>query len=185
MEKKSKIEAVSSAVGMIETRITGIFFFLMLVLLFIQVVCRYYLHLPLAWVEELIRYIFICVCYLGCAVAVKDRAHIEINILPAIVGAVTKSKEKTDRVLYFGDIIVGIISSVFWVYLLYTLYKYMLETKLYEQISVALQIPIWIIVAIMTISGALSLFHSVCNLILTIRNKTTIISKEEEELKAI
>ncbi|MBN7772985.1 TRAP transporter small permease [Clostridium aminobutyricum] len=183
MERKAKVEIISSALGVVETRFLGIFFFLMLTLLFVQVVCRYYLHLPLAWVEELIRYLFIGVSYLGCAVAIKDRAHIEINILPAIIMAGTKSKEKTDRVLYFGDILLGIISTVFLGYLLYTMVQYMLETKAYEQVSVAMQIPMWSIVAIIVVSSALSLFHCICNLIMMIRNKTTITSKEEEELK--
>ncbi|MBR0597837.1 TRAP transporter small permease [Sinanaerobacter chloroacetimidivorans] len=183
MERNNKIAAISAAICFLEKNITVIFFFLMLCLLMIQVICRYYLHLPLAWVEEMIRYIYIGVGFLGAAVAVKERGHIEINILPSILKGILKSNHKVRKVLMFTDVIVYIIGTGFWTYIVYTMTHYMLEVKAQNQLSVAMEIPMWIIVAIIVISSILCAFHYLFNLILIFHLQKTLDTGEEEVLK--
>lgn len=48
-----------------------------------QVLFRYALHLPASWTEEVARIVFIASAFLGIAVAVRDREHIEIDYLPS------------------------------------------------------------------------------------------------------
>ncbi|MGE5620786.1 MAG: TRAP transporter small permease [Sphingomonadaceae bacterium] len=50
------------------------------VVVFLQVVFRYFLYMPLAWAEEGARFLFIWVALLGAALGVKDRAHFAITM---------------------------------------------------------------------------------------------------------
>lgn len=108
--------------------------------LMLQVVMRYVFNSPLAWSEELARYLFIWLTFLGAALAYRLRAHIAVDILaeyldrrvgvvPArvlrgairgvvllflialLVGGVTLVQETT------GQITPGLRISMAWVYL--------------------------------------------------------------------
>lgn len=57
----------------------------MAVLVFLQVLFRYWLHLPLDWGEEVSRYLFIWSAMLGAAIATKRRAHFGIDFLVKIL----------------------------------------------------------------------------------------------------
>ncbi len=54
-----------------------------------QVLCRYLLRQPLVWSEELATYLFIWLCMLGAALAVRDKTHYAFDALlrcaPALV----------------------------------------------------------------------------------------------------
>ena len=65
--------------------IAAILLTLMTVLVFLQVLFRYWLHLPLDWGEEVSRYLFIWSAMLGAAIATKRRAHFGIDFLVKIL----------------------------------------------------------------------------------------------------
>jgi len=48
---------------------------------FLQVVLRYVLKLPLPWGEELARYLFVWLTFLGSAAAVRTKAHIIMDLV--------------------------------------------------------------------------------------------------------
>src|SRR5437867_2710988 len=54
---------------------------IMSTVVFMQVVFRYFLHFPLAWSEELARFLFVWVSLLGAAIGVKQRAHFGFGLL--------------------------------------------------------------------------------------------------------
>ena len=55
-------------------------------LMALQVFCRYVLHAPLVWSEELARYAFIWMAFIGSAYTARKRGHVSIalfvNLLP-------------------------------------------------------------------------------------------------------
>ena len=53
----------------------------MMVLLFLQVLFRFVLNLPLAWVEEISLYSMVWLCYFGSSLAIKKRAHLKVEII--------------------------------------------------------------------------------------------------------
>jgi len=61
--------------------IAAILLAVMTVLVFLQVLFRYWLQLPLDWGEEVSRYLFIWSAMLGAAIATKRRAHFGIDFL--------------------------------------------------------------------------------------------------------
>lgn len=40
---------------------------------------------PLAWTEELARYMFVWIIYISCSYAVKKRAHIQVELVPLLL----------------------------------------------------------------------------------------------------
>ncbi len=65
----------------------------MTVVVFLQVLFRYWLHLPLDWGEEVSRYLFVWSAMLGAGIATKRGAHFGIDylvkILPPFAARVT------------------------------------------------------------------------------------------------
>ncbi|MTI43135.1 TRAP-type C4-dicarboxylate transport system permease small subunit [Roseibium hamelinense] len=83
-------------------------FYVMLVLtMFIEVVRREIFAYSSIWGEEIVRYSFIYLAWIGAASAVKERGHIRIDVLMQYVGPRVKA------LLYiFGDIIMAAVAVI-------------------------------------------------------------------------
>ncbi|WP_428521977.1 TRAP transporter small permease [Roseibium sp.] len=83
-------------------------FYVMLVLtMFIEVVRREVFSFSSIWGEEIVRYSFIYLAWIGAAAAVKERGHIRIDVLMQYVSP------KVKAALYiFGDIIMAIVAVI-------------------------------------------------------------------------
>ncbi len=83
-------------------------FYVMLVLtMFIEVVRREVFSFSSIWGEEIVRYSFIYLAWIGAAAAVKERGHIRIDVLMQYVSP------KVKALLYiFGDIIMAIVAVI-------------------------------------------------------------------------
>lgn len=93
----------------------GILMASLVALIFFQVLNRFILHIPAAWTEEMGRYNFVWLSLFGSVKALKERAHLSVDIL------VTNLK---GRKKVFADIIVELLTLVFSVILLVTGYSY-------------------------------------------------------------
>ena len=61
----------------------------MTVVIFIQIIIRAistFVTIPMAWTEEIGRYLFIYAVYIGAAYATHKRAHQKVDILPIMCG---------------------------------------------------------------------------------------------------
>ncbi|WP_029060993.1 TRAP transporter small permease [Labrenzia sp. DG1229] len=83
-------------------------FYVMLVLtMFIEVVRREVFAYSSIWGEEIVRYSFIYLAWVGAAAAVKERGHIRIDVLMQYVGPRVKA------LLYiFGDLVMAFVAIV-------------------------------------------------------------------------
>jgi len=54
---------------------------LLTVIVFLQVIFRYFLHIPLAWGEEFAMFLFQWVSFVGAAVAVRHRFHYTLDLV--------------------------------------------------------------------------------------------------------
>lgn len=105
------------------------------VVLFIQVFFRYVLGASLSWSEELARYMFIWLVYIGIAYGCKVMRHIKID-----AGLYLFPKKARKYVVIIGDV----IFFLFAIAIVY--YSWGLEQKqiMFGQLSPAMQIPMWI-----------------------------------------
>ena len=56
-------------------------FSMLCIIIFAQVVTRYVLSLSLPWAEEIGRFLFLALSYLGITVGMKRHAHLRVDIL--------------------------------------------------------------------------------------------------------
>ena len=60
-----------------------------------QVLCRYVLHLPIAWTEELMRALFVWATFVGCSIAVKYNSHLGVTAIVNMFPRRVKSLAQT------------------------------------------------------------------------------------------
>lgn len=101
-------------------------------LTFIQVVMRYIFHNSLSWSEELARYMFLYLIWIGAAYAVKREQHLRIEI---ILNKIPKSKLKIfENFVYF-------IWLCFSIFLFISSLKMTVNVFVSGQLSPAMRIP--------------------------------------------
>jgi C4-dicarboxylate transporter, DctQ subunit len=134
--------------------------FLTSVIIFLNVVLRYFFDSGFVWAEEAVRYIIIYIVMLGSSLAITNNDHISVSIFEkssvkwfahAVFGVQTcLSLAFTVTVTYLGC---GVIES------LYTT----------SQVSPAMQLPMWCVYIIFPVSGALMSIRLMVNLIIWIK----------------
>jgi len=110
--------------------VSAIAFGSMTVVIFMQVISRYVLKSSLAWSEELARYLFIWITFVGGMVAARKHQHIGMEIVqdlfPKGVRKYMKSLASLVSAVFFFA--VGISSIFAW-------------PKLMAQVSAAMEVP--------------------------------------------
>ena len=76
--------------------LTFFLFFLMSAVVFMQVIMRYFMSAPLAWSDEMSRYLMVWITFLGSALAFYEGSH------PAITFAVEKLSPRHRNELAFA-----------------------------------------------------------------------------------
>lgn len=88
-----------------------VFYTMLVVTMAVEVIRREVFAYSSIWGEEVVRYAFIYLVWIGAAAAVRERAHIRIDVLFALVG------ERTKALLYIlGDLVMLFVAvlAVYW-----------------------------------------------------------------------
>jgi len=88
-----------------------VFYVMLVVTMFIEVLRREIMSYSSIWGEEIVRYSFIYLAWIGAAAAVRERGHIRIDVILQYVGPRIKA------LLYiFGDIVMFAVAlvAVYW-----------------------------------------------------------------------
>ena len=106
------------------------------ILIFVQVIFRYVLNNSLTWSEELARYIFIWLIWLGTSISMKSKEHIRMDMLSNAL----HGKAKVGL-----DLFSNILMLAFCVFLV--IYGWTLVSSMMTRgnLSVALRLPMWIV----------------------------------------
>lgn len=80
------IKALLGYLDNIEEFLAVTFLATMCVFIGLQIIFRYILNWPLAWTEELARYLFVWVIYLGASMAVRRKRHLKVDIVLLLLG---------------------------------------------------------------------------------------------------
>jgi len=96
----------------------------------IQVLFRYVFKLPLSWTEELARFLFVWVVFLGSAVSVKELSHVGVEYF---IGKLSDGKKR----------VVAIIAYSICIFMALILAKngWDVTVRTYAQLSPSMQIP--------------------------------------------
>jgi TRAP-type C4-dicarboxylate transport system permease small subunit len=83
---------------------------MIVVTIFMEVFRRFVLSYSSIWAEEVARYAFIYVSWIGASAAIKERAHIRIDLILPIVGERTKA-----IIMIIGDLVTIVLAVLaFW-----------------------------------------------------------------------
>jgi TRAP-type C4-dicarboxylate transport system permease small subunit len=93
-----------------------IFYVIIVLTVGVEVIRRFVFSYSSIWGEEVARYSFIYLAWIGAASAVKDRAHIRIDVILSLLG------RKGQLVVYiFGDVVMLLVSVLALYYSIETL----------------------------------------------------------------
>ena len=133
----------------------------MLVLTFsiiFQVVCRYVLKVSSPWCEELARYLFIAMTYIGSGRAFINNGHIGIDLMDTIVDKKSKDPEKFMKIFNrFSEIIT-------LAFIVRSEEQYLMKMAQRPQESASMHINMLIPMSTILIGVVLMVYHSVCRL---------------------
>jgi TRAP-type C4-dicarboxylate transport system permease small subunit len=88
-----------------------VFYTMLVATMFIEVLRRELFSYSSIWGEEIVRYAFIYLAWIGAAAAVRERGHIRIDVIMNYVGPRVKA------VLYiFGDLVMFVVAviALYW-----------------------------------------------------------------------
>jgi TRAP-type transport system small permease protein len=129
--------------------VVGVTLTVMMVLaVFLQVVFRYVVNLPLSWTEELARYVFVWASMIGASMGVKKKTHFCLDSL--LKAFPHRQRKIAEAVLY-------VLMSVFLLILVY--FGALFSRELYVQTAPGLDIPMAIPYAAVPVGGLLMLIH--------------------------
>lgn len=142
----------------------ALFFFLsaMAVAVFLQVLFRYALHLPLFWTEEFARYCLVWSSLLGASVALKRGEHIAVTL---VLEHLTKNSARI--LIMVSRISVAVILGV----MTWGGIRLVIVTS--AQISPALRIPMALPYLALPVCSSIMLCHVIASLLHNEQNNTT------------
>ena len=127
----------------LEYYLTAVLFTLLILVCFLQVLFRFVLSLPLAWTEELSRYLFILLVYVGASAAAGEGKHVRVEIIDSVLPA------KATKAL---NIIVQLLCALISLVIAFNLKDMILNANRMNQQSAALRLPmavLYVLVAVM------------------------------------
>lgn len=128
---------------------TNFLLIIMTLAVFAQVIFRFVLEQPLAWSEELSRYLMIWITFLGASLAIEKKAHPMIEIFARLLPG---------RIQKMVQVIAMLFSSVFYSLLIY--FGSQFAARSFGQLTPAMGLPIGYVYLIIPISGVLLLISS-------------------------
>ena len=142
----------------IEYALTSLGLF-MVIVGFLQVTSRYLFKNPLVWSEELLRYVFVWLIFLGTALGLRRKVHIRITFITDILPQKIRP--------WFGlcsDILIMFFTSIL-------LWKsvYLCITQA-DQLSSALRIPITIPYLAMPVGSVLILLYALADAVNSVKS---------------
>jgi C4-dicarboxylate transporter DctQ subunit len=121
------------------------------VVLFLNVILRYFFHSGLVWAEEYARYAIVWIVCGGCGAAVRTNSHMRITALPdALAGS---------RIRNIIDIIVNLTCLAFSLMLVISGIRLTGSMIINHQVSPALGVPLWTVYLSLPFGGSIMCFR--------------------------
>jgi TRAP-type C4-dicarboxylate transport system permease small subunit len=115
-----------------------------------QVVSRYCFNYTPSWSEELSRYLVVWTIFVGTAVGVRKNIHIGVDALIRLA---------PHRVKLSLEVLLNVIGAAVSAVLIYLAVLFIQDTIEYEQLSPAMQIPMWLPYLAMPVGLGFAVVH--------------------------
>ena len=154
------LDTVNSAILKVEEFLLGIITIALVAAIFVEVSCRYIFMVSTAWSEELARYLFVMLTFVGSSYAYYKHDHIEIDILNQVIRSSKKIKNK-DRVIKAVNMIGNISTMIFLVIFNHIFWTYLMQIKKMGLLSPTMHLPMVWVYSFVWIGGVLTVVHGV------------------------
>ncbi len=134
------------AIGTVATSISGISFVGMFLVVLAAIVMRFILEIPFFWGEEAARYFMLLGVYFGMSVAVKEKAHLGVDIFTNLL------PPRAGRIVRF---IAQIITTITYLVVTKVCWDFVARMARGSQTSPAMSIPMWIVYSVLLVGFAL------------------------------
>lgn len=147
-------------------------------ILFIQVIMRYVFNNSLSWSEEIARYIFIWLVFIGISYGAKQMKHLKIDVFVQIF-----PKKIRPYIIILADVIVLVFGAIV-VYAAYTTVSKYLQVG---TASPAVHVPYWFIHSAPIVGYTLTIIRQIQTIIYRVKelkagDMQAFEEKEEEEV---
>lgn len=117
-----------------------IFYMMLVITMAVEVIRREVFAYSSVWGEEIVRYAFIYLAWIGAAAAVRERAHIRIDVIMHYVGPRTKA-----ALYIFGDLVMAAVALT----ALYWSWETVLVSAKFGSVSAGLRVSmVWFLLAV-------------------------------------
>lgn len=117
-----------------------IFYVMLVITMAIEVLRREIFAYSSVWGEEMVRYSFIYLAWIGAAAAVRERAHIRIDVLMHYLGPRAKA-----ALFIFGDLVMFAVAII----ALYWSFETVLVSLKFGSVSAGLRVSmVWFLMAV-------------------------------------
>jgi TRAP-type C4-dicarboxylate transport system permease small subunit len=128
--------------------LTEVLLAVMVVVVFVQVIFRFFIQLPLSWSEEVARYLFVWIIWMGAATVVKEGGHPGMDLLTRSFSPRWQRVTEIAMNLLFSATLVTIVVTGF-----------MLASANMSQPSPAMELPMGIPYAAIPLSAVIMLIN--------------------------
>ncbi|HCS72283.1 MAG TPA: hypothetical protein DIW17_00210 [Clostridiales bacterium] len=139
-----------------EKRMVQILFIIMTVTVLVSVFNRITINMQMAWSEELARYVFVWMVYIGAAACSKTNMHIGVT---AFVDLLPKKVQGIFELISYA------LCGIFALVLIFTTVSVIKVQILYGQITPSLQLPMYFPYFGLVLGGILMLIHYIIHVI--------------------
>lgn len=153
----------------IENTFVGIVIIASTIVLFVNIILRYFFDANTTWADEFVRYSMIWIAFIGSAICFRHGIHFGVDLLMSSLS----NKWKLRVQVY-----INVICMLFMGLLLYFGTKLVIFSIQTGQITPSLQINTYLVYMAIPVGAALSLLHLVVSTI-NIFNQNNMNSKEE------
>lgn len=150
MKFLSKVDAIIEKIIKV---LLGISTFGVMILVFGQVIFRYFLPVSIGGLEELPLYLMLAEIWFGAILLSRDGSHTTIDFLTPILS-------KAPRVQLIINVILDLLTVVALVWCAVLLYEYMASLVVAKTISAGLGFPMWIVSFMMCFAAVLMAIYS-------------------------
>ncbi|MDU5100525.1 MAG: TRAP transporter small permease [Peptoniphilus grossensis] len=142
------------------------------IIVFMQVIMRYFFNTSLTWSEELSRYIFIWQVWLGSSIAFVDDQHIRVDLIFSIF-----KSEKSQRILH---LIINIIWFSFNVFLVYVGIKLLGSMSARNALSSGMRLPLVYVYATLPVSSFILAIRILLDSIDLVSGKKVLVTNKSD-----
>ena len=163
-EKKSILRLIDDSTEKIENVVMSVGLLFISIIVFINVITRYFFQMSLTWVEELSRYVVVWVTFFGICSCARYGEHVNVDLVPNLL----KGSAKFIHQVLLYLLCMGISLYMTYISIQFTILQYQGGNT-----SIAITIPIWLIYLSTNIGFALMSYVYLRKLMAVISSRKT------------